>query len=224
MPIRAVLFDAVGTLIYADPRVAAVYAEVGHRFGSALDEGMIGERFCQALAVEDEIDRTVHRLRTDPARERDRWRRIVATVFSDLADTASVFDELWRHFASPASWRVYGDVPACLELLGDTGITVGIASNFDDRLHAIVNALAPLGRCQQVFVSSQIGWRKPAIGFFRAIEQRLGVASDEHLLVGDDWENDCLAATSAGWQAVFVDRKGRKTERRSASIRSLSEL
>ncbi len=224
MPIRAVLFDAVGTLIYADPPVAATYAEVGHRFGSTLDEATICERFRRALASEDEIDRTVHRLRTDQSREHERWRRIVAEVFCEVSDPAPIFDDLWRHFASPESWCVYDDVPACLERIAASGTTLGIASNFDDRLHAIVNSLVPLEHCRHLFVSSQLRWRKPAVNFFREIERNLGMASHEILLVGDDSENDYRAATNAGWQAAFLDREGRKQTAASASVRSLAEL
>ncbi len=163
-------------------------------------------------------------LRTDRSREQERWRRIVATVFSEVADTPPIFDALWRHFASSESWRVYDDVPACLERIAGMGIMVGIASNFDDRLHAIVKSLVSLERCHHIFVSSRLGWRKPAIEFFRSIEQHLGMAAKEILLVGDDWENDYLAATAAGWRAVFLDREGRKQTAASASVRSLAEL
>jgi putative hydrolase of the HAD superfamily len=223
MPIRAILFDAVGTLIYAEPSVARAYADAGQRVGIALDEETIRERFRQALLAEDEIDRTLYRFKTDQAREQVRWRRIVATVFKDAGPTRPIFDALWRHFAAPQSWRVFDDVRPCLARLIDRGISVGIASNFDDRLNGIVNELEPLRRCQHVFVSSQIGWRKPAIEFFRTIERTLGLGSDEILLVGDDWTNDVVAGRDAGWQTVFLNRdRGDDGDR--ASIRSLDEL
>ena len=34
--VRAVFFDAVGTMIHPDPPAATVYARVGRRFGSRL--------------------------------------------------------------------------------------------------------------------------------------------------------------------------------------------
>ncbi len=157
-------------------------------------------------------------------REQERWRRIVLAVFREVADTSPIFAALWRHFASPSSWQLYDDVPACLARVASPGIMVGIASNFDDRLRAIVRSHAALQRCQHLFVSSQIGWRKPALEFFRSIEKTLGMASSEILLVGDDWENDYLAATAASWRAFFLDREGREQSTTSASVRSLAEL
>jgi putative hydrolase of the HAD superfamily len=223
MPIRAILFDAVGTLIYPEPLVAQAYADAGRRFGIALDEQTIRERFREALLAEDAIDRTVHRFKTDQSREQERWRRIVAAVFKDASDTEPIFDLLWRHFASPQSWRVFDDVRPCRERLIDRATLVGIASNFDDRLNGIVNELEPLRRCQHVFVSSQIGWRKPAVEFFRTNERSLGLRPDEILLVGDDWENDVVAGRDAGWQTVYLNRSGVNGGDR-ASIRSLDEL
>jgi putative hydrolase of the HAD superfamily len=223
MPTRAILFDAVGTLIYAEPPVARAYADAGRRFGIALNEETIRERCRQALSAEDEIDRKDYSFKTDQAREQERWRRIVAAVFREVSDTTRVFDLLWRHFASPNSWRIYDDVMPCLSRLVDHGGVLAIASNFDDRLRRIVNELAPLHRCQHVFVSSEIGWRKPAIEFFRTIERTLGLPSDELLVVGDDWANDIVAGQNAGWQTVYLNRNGVNGGER-ASIRSLDEI
>jgi putative hydrolase of the HAD superfamily len=84
---------------------------------------------------------------------------------------------------------------------------LGVASNFDDRLDQICQALPPLTRCRHRFVSSRIGWRKPTLDFFAAIAAQFDLAPEQMLLVGDDLENDYLAARAAGWHAVLVDRK-----------------
>ena len=52
--VRAVLFDAVRTLIHADPLAADVYADVGRRFGSALTSAEIAHRFKVAVAGMEE--------------------------------------------------------------------------------------------------------------------------------------------------------------------------
>src|SRR5262249_26989114 len=77
---------------------------------------------------------------------------------------------------------------------------------FDDRLLAIRGGLAPLARCpvERVFVSSRIGYLKPFAGFFRHIEQAVGLPPEEILLVGDDPQNDYAGAAAAGWKAVPV--------------------
>ena len=90
--IRAVVFDAVGTLLTPEPSAAEVYAEVGRRFGSRLDLPAIRARFRAAFAQEDERDRAAS-WRTDPAREERRWRAIVAHTLPDVGDRTDHLQE-----------------------------------------------------------------------------------------------------------------------------------
>jgi putative hydrolase of the HAD superfamily len=203
-PLRAILFDAVGTVLFADPPVIDVYFEVGQRFGSQVARAEIAGRFKRALAEQDELDRRVHALRTDEAREMDRWRTIVALTLGESADSQAALMQLWTHFASPASWQLAPDAAEVFAELDRRQITWGLASNFDSRLQSICDGLPPLARCRHVFASSQLGWRKPSPHFFRAIEQQLDSPPQALLLVGDDRANDYLAARSAGWQALLV--------------------
>src|SRR4051794_36428646 len=125
--IRWILFDAVGTLIYADPPVAEVYHAAATRFGSRLNVGEIHDRFPRALAAEQQCG-----LPTSEENERQRWRRIVDRVIDDVPEAGeAIFEQLWRHFAQPESWRLYEDVPAALDMLAQRGYQLGIASNFD---------------------------------------------------------------------------------------------
>src|SRR5437660_2707613 len=47
--VRAVFFDAVGTLLHPEPPAGAVYAVLGRRFGSRLDPGAVAGRFRTAF-------------------------------------------------------------------------------------------------------------------------------------------------------------------------------
>ncbi|HVU87045.1 MAG TPA: HAD-IA family hydrolase [Pirellulales bacterium] len=229
---RAVLFDAVGTLIRPEPSVAAAYARVGRRHGIEIAEAEMHGLFRAAMAQQDEIDRRLHAGRTSQERERERWRGIVADVFGAAPQAGAIFDDLWEHFANPQHWQLFDDASGAWQALAAAGVTIGIASNFDDRLDGICRALTPLSDCRHVFVSSRVGWRKPRPEFFAAIADELGFEPAEMLLVGDDLENDFRAARAAGWQAVLVERAessaaGTHTDqepRASESISSLSEL
>src|SRR5437016_5097413 len=103
--IRAVFFDAVGTLLHPEPAASVVYAEVGRRHGSRYDLSGIDSRFHAAFRREEEID-FAHGLRTDEAREVERWRRIVATALDDVTDADACFEELFEHFSRPENWRL----------------------------------------------------------------------------------------------------------------------
>lgn len=201
---RAVLFDAVGTLIYPDPPVAVAYAAAARRFGSELTEEEIQRRFKRAFARQETLDAADYGQRTSEERERARWQSIVGDIFDDVAGRDSLFLQLWEHFAQPAHWRVFDDVPELWSSIEARQLPIGIASNFDGRLRTLCQGLAPLNRCHRLFVSSELGARKPSPDFFRAIEDSLGLPPDQLLLIGDDPVSDFEAARAAGWQAALV--------------------
>ncbi len=220
--IKAVMFDAVGTLMVPEPSVARAYFEAGKQFGSQLDEATLAARFRTAMALEDRKDGERFGGRTDQCREYGRWVRIVDRVFDDVSETEELFAVLWDHFASAANWRLRPDVAALWTALRKRKLIVGVASNFDDRLVAICSHLAPLDKETHIFASSQLGWRKPAVGFFREIESRLGLAPEQLLLVGDDMLHDYTAAREAGWHAMLLDPQGECAG--VPHLRALSEL
>jgi putative hydrolase of the HAD superfamily len=204
--VRGVVFDLVGTLLHPAPSAAESYRLVGAQFGHVLSEAEAARRFREAFARQEAIDRDHHDLRTSQEREHARWQAIVADVFPAVGSGGPLFDRLWRHFAQAENWQVFADVPAALTRLGGMGMPVAIASNFDARLQEIVRSHADLavfdGNC--VFDSASLGWRKPALSFFRTVEKHLDLPAEALLMVGDDPDNDSAGAVRAGWQALLV--------------------
>jgi putative hydrolase of the HAD superfamily len=221
--VRAVFFDAVGTLIHPDPPAPAVYAAVGRRFGSRLDGDAIAARFRAAFQAEEALDRQSG-LRTSEAREVERWRRIVATVLDDVTDAEACFQELFAHFSRPDAWRCDPDAAATLAELAARGYGLGLASNYDERLRSVHAGLPELWPVQHFVISSGVGWRKPAAGFFAALCQVAGLPPGQIALVGDDRDNDYDGARAAGLQAVLFDPRGRDTTAGTARVARLAEL
>src|SRR5690606_20565370 len=111
-------------------------------------------------------------------------------VFDDLADTEPLFQLLWDHFARPESWRLFDDAEPAWREARRRGLTVGIASNFDNRLPQVVGGLPLLSHCRHVYHSAAIGYAKPDVRFFRAVERQLKLAPEQILLVGDHRQFD----------------------------------
>jgi putative hydrolase of the HAD superfamily len=197
-----ILFDAVGTLLYADPPVIEVYHAAAGRFGSRLTADEIHHRFHAAFAAQQRPNEP-----TSEPLERKRWQRIVAAVFDDVPDASGpLFEQLWQHFAEPQHWRLYDDVAPALDALRRRGVRLGIASNFDRRFRAIAAGHSPLAACEHIFLSSEVGYSKPDPRFFAAVERELDSPPDQIVLVGDDARADFAGANAAGWQAVLIDR------------------
>ena len=204
--VRAVVFDAVGTLLRPEPAVGVAYAAAARRFDSTRDATEVQSRFRAAWQAEEARDGEPGGLRTDEARERFRWQTIVAQVFPEVTRQDELFAALWNHFAHAANWRLFDDVPETWRELTARGLVLAVASNFDDRLPAICGLLEPLAGCRHVFVSSAVGYRKPAAEFYARVAAALDLPAASILMVGDDLENDVVAARQAGWIAVWLAR------------------
>ncbi len=208
--ITAVVFDAVGTLIRPEPPAPEVYAAVGRRHGSCLSVAEIAARFQAAFLQEEALDHERHGLRTSESRERDRWQSMVRNVLSDVADEAGCFEELYAHFAKPHAWQCLPGVAETLDVVSQKGFLVGVASNYDHRLHSVLAGTPELRGIEHVVISSEVGWRKPAARFFESLCKRLELPPGKVLLVGDDLANDYEGARAAGLQAVLLDPKCRQ--------------
>lgn len=209
---RWIAFDAVGTLIYPDPPVATVYFEAARRHGSKLTAADISQRFKQVFRqterndIEDAGQRG--QLTTSDDRERERWREIVARVVDDVRDTSACFDELFVHFSRLSAWRCFDDVAPSLHALHTAGYRLAIASNFDNRLHALCDEFTELQPIECRVISAEVGYRKPSPRFYEALLHATGCAAPELLMVGDDLENDILGAREAGIAALLINRRG----------------
>jgi putative hydrolase of the HAD superfamily len=202
--IKAVFFDAVGTLVHPNPPAPLVYAQVGRRYGSNLSAETIRGRFTAAFGEEEAIDQR-DGLRTSEERERRRWRHIVARVLDDVADPAGCFMELYGHFSRPDAWRLEPGVGPAIEALAWRGLALGLASNYDERLRTVAAGLAELRPFRHLVISSEVGWRKPAPEFFAGLCRIAGLPTGQILYVGDDLANDYEGARAVGLRTILFD-------------------
>ncbi len=201
--VRAVFFDAVGTLIHPDPSAAVAYAEIGRRYGTRLSPSDIALRFRAAFVHEEQFDQA-NGLRTSEERERRRWRDIVDRVLDDVTDAEACYVDLFHHFSRPEAWRCDPEAATVIEALAQRGYLMGLASNYDERLRSVLAGMPELKVLRHVIISAEVGWRKPAPEFFRALSRISDVPSAEILFVGDDPVNDYEGARAAGMPALLL--------------------
>lgn len=219
--IRAVFFDAVGTVLFPDPGASLVYAEVASRHGIALEASSVSPLLWRQFRMEDDLDRE-RNWTTSEERERTRWRNVVSAALPGSSD--ELFEELFHHFARPTAWRVPDEAAETIAALHASGYVVGMGSNYDSRLRTVVDGspeLLPLRN--RLVISSLVGIRKPGRAFFEAVVSTAGCRADEVLFVGDDTENDYHGAIAAGLRAVLLDEKDKHPEV-PTRVRRLTEL
>ena len=206
--IRAILFDAAGTLFYLTKTVGDHYAYVGREVGLYLDA--------------QELDRAFHtvwqqmprRLAIDGPRENDDkgwWRELVGRVFDQVApslselDRDNFFEVAYEHFAEAGVWKLYPEVVDVLEQLRER-FQLAVISNFDGRLRLILQNLGISKSFAHIFISSELGADKPDPEIFRRALKIMHLNASEGLEVGDDPERDWKAAKAAGLSVFQLDR------------------
>ena len=139
-------------------------------------------------------------------------------------DSAGLFQALYDHFALPTAWGCNADAAAVLASLKQRGFVVGMASNFDHRLRPIAAGLPHLAGRDHLWISSEIGWKKPARGLFHEVSRTLEMESGHILFVGDDRTNDYNGATAVGMPSLLLDPRGRSDLPEKRRISRLADL
>ncbi len=132
--LRAIFFDAGGTLIRPYPSVGAIYASVAERHGIHRTADEMERAFRQSWAALKEPGLTVLR--------KEWWRQLVFRVLGQ--ENEPCFEALFEEFARPESWQVFPDVEATLREAHARGLHVGVISNWDNRLRELLNGLSLL--------------------------------------------------------------------------------
>lgn len=203
--LRAITFDAAGTLVVPHPSVGAVYAEIGHAHGLPAAAPELEGRFHAAFKARH------HRLRSTEAAERAFWRELIGEVFAPWADAGQadrLFPDLWDAFAEARRWQPRADMPALFARLRARGLKLAILSNWDSRLHRVVAGFGWRPWLEHVFASADLGVEKPAPAIFAHAAATLGCAPFEILHVGDSWTHDIAGALAVGWHAAWLDDSG----------------
>ena len=206
--IKAIFFDAAGTLFHLPLGVGYHYALVGEEIGLKLDAARLDRAFAKAW------NSMPKRAPIDGPRkndDKDWWRTLVDFVLDQVApslrelDRDNFFEIAYEHFAEAGVWELYPEVLDVLEKL-QPQFQLAVISNFDGRLRMILEQLGISKFFSQVFLSSEIGADKPDPEIFRRALRVVDLPSDQVLHVGDDPERDWKAATAAGLSTFQLDR------------------
>ena len=219
--IRAITFDAAGTLIVPQPSVGAVYGEVARTHGLAAPDAELEQRFHAAFKARHHLPRPTE------GSEVAFWRDLVGEVFAPWADapaTDRLFPDLWNAFAEARRWRPRADMTALFAALRARGLKLAILSNWDSRLHRVVDGHGWRPLLDHVFVSADLGVEKPDRAIFAHAATTLGCAPHEILHVGDSLAHDVVGALAAGWHAAWLDGAPHAAcDPRARRIRTLEE-
>lgn len=220
--VRAVSFDAGGTLIGIVEPVGVTYRRCARAAGFAPDADALDEGFRHAFAAAPPLAPPPGHAGSLLDFELAWWRAIVAASLAHALgepvpatrqdDFERFFRATFAHYASPAAWRLLPDAADAVHELRARGLALAVLSNFDARLHALIEAFGLGDAFAAVVPSSEAGAAKPSRDAFDHVRHRLALrpplAPAACLHVGDSLREDVEGALAAGWQAVWLDREG----------------
>jgi len=184
---RWVTFDCYGTLIDWN---GGIRAELARVFGEERADEQL-ERYHQ---LEPELE-------ADGTRS---YREVLTEAMRGLGAPDGEEDALAR---SLPQWRPFPEVPQALAEAREQGWSLAILSNTDrDYIDA---SIARLGvPFELAIVASEIGSYKPALGHWRAFEERISRAPDVH--VAASLFHDIGPANELGLPSVWINRLGER--------------
>ena len=216
-PIRAVSFDAGGTLLEVAEPVGATYARLARAEGFDVSAAALEAGFRRAFAAAPPLAAPAASGARLAEFERGWWRAVVDASLAhaldgaagDPAARARFFAAAFAHYARPDAWRLFAESRRVLARPAQRGFTLAVISNFDRRLHAVLAGLDLADAFAATVASSEAGAAKPDPRIFAVARRRLGDPPPAQLLhVGDSLAEDVAGARAAGWHGVWLDRSG----------------
>lgn len=226
-PLRAITFDAAGTLIRVAEPVAETYARLAREHGGELSPQALDTGFREVFADMPPMAFAER----DPAAlvrcERSWWRDLVARVIQHAGQVAAFdayFDALFAYYAGGHAWRAYPEAHAALQSARQRGMRIAVVSNFDSRLPPILRTLGLEARVDVVVYSTGCGAAKPDPRIFEHALQVLDTPAEAALHVGDNLNADYHGALAAGMRALHLERHARAPRGNIPTIRHLGEI
>ena len=205
MTIRAVLFDYSGTLFRLEEHDSWF---TGIRVDERAVDGHVQAELMRRLTaptgrsvhMDDEQYRNWINRDLEPYLHREAYLHVLRE--SGLTDHHA--ETLYDRLIDPASWTAYPDTAAVLASLKRQGLRIAVVSNIAFDLRPAFAALGVLEDVDEYVLSYEVGAVKPNPEIFETALERLGVAAEDALMVGDSEEADGGART-VGCAFALVD-------------------
>jgi putative hydrolase of the HAD superfamily len=202
---RAVLLDALGTLVELDPP----WPHLAEALEIEADDRLIG-----AVRAEMRYYREHSHEGRDAASLAELRARCAEVLSRELGREVSV-----ETMMGAIRFRAFDDAAPALAQLRALGLRLVCVSNWDVSLPEVLTRCGLDGALDAVVTSAEAGSRKPDPAIFQPALRLAGCSAAEALYVGDTPAEDVVGARAAGIPALLIDRGGGGDIDSLASIR-----
>jgi putative hydrolase of the HAD superfamily len=224
---RAILLDALGTLLELEPPAPRLCRELAERFGLRIGRGAAQ----RAIGAEIAYYRAHHREGCDARSLGDLRVRCTEVLREGLGEAAAGFPavELQEALLASLRFRPFPEVPGALPALRSAGRRLVVVSNWDCSLREVLARAGLAEGFDGVVTSAEVGAAKPSPAIFVGALAVAGVAPRDAVHVGDSVREDVGGARAAAIDPILI-RRGRRRSPPAGSppgvrtIASLAEL
>ncbi len=159
-------------------------------------------------------------------RSEDAFFRRIQRTYQDAGidvtrEESDRFEQEYRYWQSRI--RMFGFMKDILDYCRKERIPMAVLTNGNSEGQRKKTRALGLNRWieeDRIFVTGEIGYHKPDIRAFRAVEERTGFGPRDTWYVGDSYESDVEGASRAGWHTVWLNHR----KRPCPSLNSLAEV
>lgn len=227
--IDIVFFDAGGTILDPHPSFPGLFARVVRAEGHPVDDEEVAEiqrRIAPHLMDLEQKDGGPVYAGSSMSKEKARafWSHFYERVLSELDLPIDLAGKLFETFTDPSSYRLFDDVKPCINRLRNSGMRIGLISNFESWLEEMLIELEIGDTFDVAVISGSEGVEKPDVDIYKRALARADVAPGAAVHVGDSPKYDAEPATAVGINAVLVDRAGHYPDAEWPTLPSLEGL
>ena len=213
---RAVLLDALGTLLELDGPVPRLMRELRERHGIEVAPPDA------ARAVKAEMAH--YRANLHRARDRARLAEVRRECGDVVARELGIEEDVTDALLAAIVFTPFPEVPDVLRRMRARGEKLIVASNWDVSLDEALERTGLRELVDGAVNSAVVGSAKPAPEVFRRALELAGAVPEEAMHVGDDVKADVEGARALGIEPVLVLREGGTAPPGVRTVRTLVEL
>ena len=220
MPVRAVLLDALGTLVELQPPGPRLRARLEQLSG--VDVGLEAAERAFAAEIGHYL---IHHMEGGDRAGLERLRDDCAAVMHQALGEPDIDRaDVRRAMIESLAFAAYADAAPALRSLRSLGLRLVVASNWDCSLPEWLEGAGLWELVDGAASSAVVGEAKPAPAVFDEALRIAGVGAHDAIHVGDSVDNDIAGARAAGIRALLVDRSDAPAPGGVETVRSLGEV
>lgn len=214
---KIVTFDCTNTLFYFKNPPEVQYLKTAELFGlkkELFDKNLMKKNFRKQFK---ELNQTYPNFGRDSISYKRWWELLVLNVFANSSHEPikkeifmPIATKLFDQYKTKDCWEKFDKANELITALKDAGKIVGVISNFDPRLHDLINDME-LPKLDFVITSYEAGVEKPnPLIFNEAIKaSNVRINPFEALHIGNELEKDFDGARVAEWSSILINSEAK---------------